>query len=327
MGLPPSIALQALGGLLRNVLTGYNEPPTQTNEERTAIRRDNQTASCNRLLMSAVGAGDLLDSETRAEIAKEAYICGNCCSGCRSMKFTCLPPTADFAEMNQKTIEHDYATEGPFRDVVHGIVNMQDKLDEAFFENVVERMKAHHKKKVEKSDGTKDQRESMDAFGDNDDKFRAMAIELCVVAASCAGVKAFYKTAGIESPLLPTPPNPPTPARFKKVSDYSTGPLATDKGTAWGPYLPVKQLRKQVARQHEMDMAVYSFAGNPTGPTSKASSVPTTCMEWMRFMCVMYVSPQNAPTFFSAPGHDRHLTRGQLEVAAAAYNGAVSCRF
>ena len=42
---------------------------------------------------------------------------------------------------NQEEITHDFTTKGPFRDFAHAIVNRQQKLDEVFFNAVVERIK------------------------------------------------------------------------------------------------------------------------------------------------------------------------------------------
>ena len=50
-------------------------------------------------------------------------------------------------------------------------------------------------------------------------------------------------------------------------------------------------------------------------------------MEFLRFMAVMYIDLPDFVRFLSVPGEDRHLTRGQLEVVATAYNQAVACRF
>ena len=48
----------------------------------------------------------------------------------------------------------------------------------------------------------------------------------------------------LEVPQLPAKPVPCAPAHFKSISEYSNGPLRTMKSVAWGPYLPMSQLRE-----------------------------------------------------------------------------------
>jgi hypothetical protein len=309
-----SAKLYLLGDLLRNVATGYVEPPRPTDDTRTAERLRNQMAACQSVLTSIVGPGDLLASSIRCKIAREAYSCLANCKGCKSVRSRRLEPGADFEAFNRNDIEHEYATSGPFRDIVHAISNLQGNLNEAFFEKVVERMK-----EVSATNETKSEK--------SDDDYKAMAVELCLVVALCSGVRAFYKASGMDCPSLPATPDPPIAAHFESVSDYSTKPLVANKKIAWGPTLPPHQIRKDVIRKFDLDMILYNDTADPQGPTGKASSVPTTCMEFLRFMGVMYVHLPDFLRFFAVPGQDRHLNRGQVEVVTAAYTQSVACRF
>ncbi|CAE7872174.1 unnamed protein product, partial [Symbiodinium microadriaticum] len=84
-----------------------------------------------RVLEVAVGPGDLLSSDVRADIAAEAYAAWGDCQGCLTAKSQGLPAEGtDFAQYNLEEISHDFVTTGPFRDLVHAIVNRQQKLDE-----------------------------------------------------------------------------------------------------------------------------------------------------------------------------------------------------
>ncbi|CAE7842713.1 EEF1AKNMT [Symbiodinium necroappetens] len=286
--------------------------PLRKRKARTAERKKNCLDCIAKLLEAVVGPGDLLSSDVRAEFAAEAYAAWGSCKACIAAKQAKLPQKGnDFAKYNENEIEHDFTTSGPFRAFAHAIVNRQQKLDEGFFQALVERLKQF--------------------VGDpklGDDDFQAMAIELNTIAALCAGVRAFCAATGYEAPPLPAKPNPCKPGRFLRVSDYSTGPLQTNRTIAWVPTLPAAQLRADVPQRFGIDASMWAFAGaNPHGPTSKASAAPLTCWEFLKFMDVMYVPVQDAPRFLKVPGKDRTLNRGQLEVAAADYTSGKACNF
>ncbi|CAE7839989.1 CARNMT1 [Symbiodinium sp. CCMP2592] len=306
------LLVKLLGDVLGNALTGHYEKGKPTSEARTAERKKNCLECITKLLEAVVGPGDLLSSDVRAEFAAEAYAAWGSCKACIAAKQAKLPQKGtDFAKYNENEIEHDFTTSGPFRAFAHAIVNRQQKLDEGFFQAFVERLKQF--------------------VGDpklGDDDFQAMAIELNTIAALCAGVRAFCAATGYEAPPLPAKPNPCKPGRFLRVSDYSTGPLQTNRVIAWVPTLPASQLRKDVPERFGIDASMWAFAGaNPHGPTSKASAAPLTCWEFLKIMDVMYVPFQDAPRFLKVPGKDRTLNRGQLEVAAADYTSGKACNF
>lgn len=304
--------------VLRNFCTGYYEKGKATSSARTAERKKNCLDCINQVLQAVVGPGDLWSSDIRAEFAAEAYAAWGSCKGCLEAKSSKLPSKgSNFAMYNQEEITHDFTTKGPFRDFAHAIVNRQQKLDEVFFNAVVERIKEFRRN--EQSNGQPPLME---------DDFKAMAVELNTIAALCAGVRAFCAACGLEAPPLPSKPVPCQAAHFQRVSDYATGTLQTNRSIAWGPYLPTGQLRPGILKQFQIDRGLMSFAGDsPQGPTSKASAVPLTCWEFLKFMHVMYVPITEAPRFMKVPGVDRTLNRGQLEVAAADYTTAKACNF
>lgn len=303
-----------LGDVLHNVFTGYYEKEVRTSPERTAVRKQNCEACIQQVLRAVVGPGDLLSSDLRADFATEAYGAWGECRGCIRAKLQGVPTNGDnFATYNEKEIQHDFVTTSPFRDLAHAIVNRQQKLDETFFNTVVERLKKFH---------------GNGSSGYNEDDFKAMAVELNLIAALCAGVRAFCAASNLEVPQLPAKPVPCVPAHFKSVSEYSNGSLQTMKSVAWGPYLPTNQLREEVTDRFGLDRSLMSFAGDkPTGPTSKASAAPLTCWEFLKFLDVMYVPIVEVPRFLKVPGTDRTLNRGQLEIAAAEYTTGKSCNF
>jgi len=297
--------------VLRNVCTGYYQKGKATSKDRSGERKRNCLDSVERVLRAVVGPGDLLSSSVRAEFAAEAYAAWGACEGCASAKVMKLPQQGEnFATYNLKEIEHDFTTTSPFRDLAHAFVNRQQKLDETFFEAVLERMKQFHQ------DPT---------LGEDD--FKAMAIELVLVAALCAGVRAFCAAAGIPAPPLPPAPQPSQPGRFRFVSDYSTSSLKTHRSIAWGPHLPSEQLRKEVVEAFHLDPSMISFGDSPAIPTSRASAAPLTCWEFLQWRDVMYVPIHDVLRFMKVPGTDRTLNRGQLEVAAADYTTAKACNF
>eukprot|EP00439_Symbiodinium_sp_Y106_P058379 s2735_g8.t1 len=302
------------GDVLHNLCTGYYEEGRPTSKERTAERKKNCLLCIQRVLEVAVGPGDLLSSDIRADIAAEAYAAWGDCQGCLMAKSQGLPAKGiDFAKYNLEEISHDFVTTGPFRDLVHAIVNRQQKLDEAFFKTVVERMRQHF------GEGDK-------MLGEED--FQAMAVELATLSALCTGVRAFCAAAGYEAPQLPARPTPAEPGRFRCVADYSTGSFKTDRSIAWGPTLPTSQLRKEVTDRFGINRSLWLFSGDlPMGPTSKASAAPLTCWELLKYMDVMYAPVQDIPRFMKVPGEDRTLNRGQLEVAAADYTTGKACSF
>ena len=77
----------------------------------------------------------------------------------------------------------------------------------------------------------------------------------------------------------------------------------------------------------ERYMYQYSICGEAAAPMSKASSAPTTCMEYLRLIAVCYAPMEYQARFFKVPGEDRHLTRGQIELAAAKFSGSKNCNF
>ena len=308
---------QLMASVLRDVLynffTGYYEKGVPTSPQRMAERKKNCLDSISRVLHAVVGPGDLLSSDLRADFAEEAYAAWGSCKGCIAAKAEMLPPKGtNFVEYNRDEIKHDFVTKSPFRDFAHAIVNRQEKLDETFFDEVVQRLKAYHADKPE--------------LGEYE--FKAMAVELNTIASLCAGVRAFCAATGYTPPPLPAKPVPCKPGRFRLVSDYSTGVMPTDRSVSWVPTLPSAQLREDASERYGIDRALWTFAGdNPMGPTSKASSAPLTCWEFLKFMDVMYLPVSDAPRFLRVPGKDRTLNRGQLEVAAANYTTGKACGF
>ncbi|CAK9114566.1 UPF0586 protein [Durusdinium trenchii] len=128
--------------VLRNFCTGYYEKGKATSSARTAERKKNCLDCINQVLQAVVGPGDLWSSDIRAEFAAEAYAAWGSCKGCLEAKSSKLPSKgSNFAMYNQEEITHDFTTKGPFRDFAHAIVNRQQKLDEVFFNAVVERIK------------------------------------------------------------------------------------------------------------------------------------------------------------------------------------------
>ena len=289
MAPPPDLMIRILSDVIRNIFTGYYEEPSPTNPARAETRLQNEVAACRQLLEQIVGPGDLLDSDMRADFAMEAYF------------------AAGFVSDPSKV--HDgFQTRHPFRDLAHRIVKKQNRLDEACFKDCVARL--------------------CETYTDHSlEDCNAMAVELGIIAALCDGVKTFYDGIGHDAPPLPPRPSPAEPANFKSVEDYSNGPLEFHKSIAWGPTLPSHKLKPDIVKKLEIDPKLWKLCGNYTVPTSKASAAPLTCMTFFKFMTVMYTSPLTIPRFLSVPGEDRHLTRGQLEYAAATYTGAKQCTF
>lgn len=301
----PKIMLPALGDILCNFLYGFYESSTPTNEARTNHRRQKMMAACEQYLKHLVGPGDLLDSSVRAEFAKEAYAGFGSAVNDRSVQ---VPSDVSFAEYNQTKIKHNYVTKGAFRDVALAVVNFQHHLDEAFFESVAQRLHKMY------SDRTLED-------------CKAMTIELGVIAAGCDGVRTFCAAIGVDHPPLPATPQPAQPAHFRSVSDYATSPSKYTKDIAWGPFLTLDQLRPEVFQQFNLDTDLWKFASLRPGPVSNASVVPTTCQATMYFFQEMYVPLPYFPRFLRVPGPDRHLSRGQIEPAAATYTAVKHCRF
>uniref|UniRef100_A0A7R9WJZ0 Uncharacterized protein n=1 Tax=Pseudictyota dubia TaxID=2749911 RepID=A0A7R9WJZ0_9STRA len=304
---PVKMMAMIMSDVLRNALTGFYEPEKPTSEARTEARRHNIIRACEELLQAFVGPSDLLDSRVRAEFAKEAYYGAGTCTCAADA--TCLRDPTYFAKYNQNDIEHQYASNSPFRDVAHAIVNHQERIKNVeFFDTFVERISKEYPKHYGR------------------DEWRSMAIELGVIAACCVGVRDFCFAAGIDQIPLPEHTTAePQPAYFKSVSDYSTGPLQSNKDIYWGPVLGT--LKEEVKERFQFDHKLWNFSQHDTGPTSKASAAPTTCMAWLKFMTVMYMTLGKAAGFFRVPAEDRTLTRAQLEIAAAEFNGAKACNF
>ena len=300
---PAKLMMKMMGDLLRNVFTGYYEEPKATDPERTEQRRQNIINGCTALMEAMVGRGDLLDSQTRYEFAKEAYAATNACSGCKDVP--CLRDPNQFVTFNEKSVSHTYASDSPFRDIAHAIVNNQDKLNEALFDTFVKRIQERYESKTK-------------------DDCVAMAVEFAIIAASCAGVHDIYVGMGMELPPLPVPSKSNQEPYFQHVSDYATSPLEFDKEIAWGPYQT--NFRPEVVKEHNFDPFLHSFRGHKTGPTSKSSAVPITSYKWLEFMTVMYFEPDRMG-FFDVPGHDRCLSRAQIELPSAAYNNGKHCSF
>eukprot|EP00928_Gymnodinium_smaydae_P025165 TRINITY_DN20129_c0_g3_i1.p1 TRINITY_DN20129_c0_g3~~TRINITY_DN20129_c0_g3_i1.p1 ORF type:complete len:286 (-),score=43.90 TRINITY_DN20129_c0_g3_i1:560-1417(-) len=283
--------LRLLGDVLHNMFTGYYEKPKPSTQESADIRKQNCLDCINRLLPALVGPGDLLSSDVRADFALEAYNAWG------------------------RKLEDGWSSESPFRDLAHVIVNQQQKLDEAFFDSFVDRLK-------------KFCAESAKGPALELDDYKAMAVELNTVASLCVGVRAFCAAAGLEAPAFPAKPSPCQLAHFQRVSDYSTKSLTTNKSVAWVPILPLSNLRREVTDRFGIDRSKWSVAGNnPEGPSSKATAAPLTCWEFLKFMEVMYIPVSDMPRFMKVPGEDRTLNRGQLEIAAAEYTTAKSCKF
>ena len=300
-----------VGDLLRNIFTGYYEEPRPTSEARTQTRQENIINECESLLKRLVGPGDLLDSATRAEFAKEAWGAVNSCDGCKELP--CLRDPNQFVNFNRDNVSHQYHSESPFRDIAHAIVNNQDKLNEVLFDTFVQRIQEHVNKDVAEDGDIKTK-----------DDCTAMAVEFCIIAACCAGIHDFYVGAGIELPSRPSSDGPSKPAIYSHVSDYAESPLQFDKSTAWGPYLT--EFKPSIVKENDFDPFLHKFRGHSNGPTSKSSAVPVTSYHWMHFMTVTYFETDNLG-FFGVPGKDRHLNRAQIEVVSAAYNNAKHCGF
>lgn len=297
------LMMKMIGSLLRAMLTGYVEPPRPTSPERTEARRQNLAEACQRLLETLVGPGDLLDSETRSEFAKEAYAAVNSCYG----GIPCLQNGTKFVTFNKMSVTHTYVSHSPYRDVAHAIVNNQDKLDEVFFDTFVQQIQEDYSDKT------------------NDDCM-AIAVEFAIIASCCAAVHDFYVGAGMKVP--PLPPCTPQKAYFDHVSDYSSVPLQVDKPAVWGPYLSETQIKPEFVNQHNFDPSLHQLGPvDHKSPTSKVSAAPVTSYAWFQFMSDTYVDSDNIVSFFSVPGKDRHLNRAQVEVVAAVFNRAKLCRF
>ncbi|CAE7316703.1 unnamed protein product [Symbiodinium natans] len=308
--------MQLAGDVISNFFTGYYEEARPTSTEREAIRLKNELDVIRVILEHLVGPGDFFSSDERAEFAAEAFAAWGDCKGCLAAKQRGVTEGVPFAQYNRDGIDHVYVTNGPFRDIAHAIVNHQQMLDKDFFDSVVERMEEYHTKS--KAAG--------DEYGP--DEYKAMAIELATVAALCSGVRAFFAASGLPCPEFPEKPSVCQPAQFKSVMQYASGPLNTNMAIAWGPYLNASQLREDVAARADFDKTTWMFAtADDAAPTSKASASPLTCMDFLRFANVMYFPVEDAARFFNVPGEDRHLTRGQLEIAAAVYTRTKSCGY
>lgn len=309
-------AMQLAGDVIHNFFTGYCQEAMPTSTEREAIRQKNQLDVIKLILEHVVGPGDFFSSDERAEFAAEAYAAWGTCKGCLAAKQQGITPGVPFAQYNHDEIDHVYVTDGPFRDIAHAIVNHQQMLDKPFFDSVVERIEEYRSKN--KAAG--------EEYGPNE--INAMAIELATVAALCSGVRAFFAASGLPCPELPEKPRVCQAAHFKSVSNYASGSLNTNMAIAWGPFLYASQLREDVAARPDFDKTTWMFAtADDSAPTSKASAAPLTCMDFLRFANVMYFPVEDATRFFKVPGEDRHLTRGQLEIAAAVYTRTKSCGY
>mmetsp|Transcript_39806 Transcript_39806/g.96078 ORF Transcript_39806/g.96078 Transcript_39806/m.96078 type:complete len:287 (+) Transcript_39806:75-935(+) len=283
---PPELMIDIMGDVFWNVFTGYHEKTEPTNPERAQERFQNEVQACQDLLNSLVGPGDLLDSDVRFDFAYEAYYAN---------------------DTSSKPAETTTNTRSPYKEYALKIVNEQDTLDEltynSFIGDLSKRFPDH-----------------------NTEDHTAMAIELAVIAASCAGVCAFYMGVGKERPLLPTRHSPCKEANFKSVQDYCDGPLFDDKNVSWGPALKTKQLKPDVVEKFNIDLTLWKFGG-AYGPTTKATAAPLICIAWIEFMHTMYAPVTVLPRLMKSPGPDRFLFRGQLEIAAAAYSSGVRCRY
>ena len=307
----PQIVLPAMGDILGNFLFGFYETSSPTNEERTTYRRDTMLQACEEYLNHLVGPGDLLDSDVRSEFAQEAYAGFGSPINDRSVRIPSSSddnPSFSFAEYNQTKIQHQYVTQGSFRDVALAIVNFQHYLDEDFYNSVAHRLHTQYKDR-------------------SLEDCKAMTIELGLIAAGCDAIRTFYAATGMGTPPLPDPPQPAQPAHFRFVSDYTTSPLKYTKDIAWGPFLTFDQLRTDVIDKFHLDRSLWKFASLRPGPVSQTSVVPTTCQATMNFFQVMYVPLSYFPRFLRVPGNDRHLCRGQIEPAAATYTATKHCRF
>mmetsp|Transcript_44131 Transcript_44131/g.103142 ORF Transcript_44131/g.103142 Transcript_44131/m.103142 type:complete len:319 (-) Transcript_44131:907-1863(-) len=308
--------MQLAGDVMHNFFTGYCQEAMPTSAEREAIRQKNQLDVIKLILEHVVGPGDFFSSDERAEFAAEAYAAWGACEGCLAAKRQGFTPGVPFAQYNHDEIDHVYVTDGPFRDIAHAIVNHQQMLDKPFFDSVLQRIEEYRTKN--KAAG--------DEYGP--DEYNAMAIELATVAALCSGVRAFFGASGLPCPELPEKPRVCQPAHFRSVFNYASGPLNTNMAIAWGPFLYASQLREDVAARPDFDKTTWMFAtADDSAPTSKASASPLTCMDFLRFANVMYFPVEDATRFFKVPGEDRHLTRGQLEIAAAVYTRTKSCGY
>ena len=174
-------------------------------------------------------------------------------------------------------MDHEYVTEGPFRDFAHAVVNLQTKASEGYFKAMVRRVAEYTRQRQsgsgESNGSNNDDSNSNSNSNSNDsidDEASARVVELIVIAASCAGVRAHYATLGEDPPPLPDRLVPNQPALFNAVSDYATGPLQYNKTNAWGPFN--LKLRKGIAEQLELEPLQWWFATkNDGGPNSKAT--------------------------------------------------------
>lgn len=286
----PQIMLPAAGDILKNYLFGFCESNRPTSAERTANRRDGMLNACQRFLdHAAVGPGDLLDSKTRAEFAKEAYEAYG-------------PPIIS------DDYEYEYQTTSELRDVARMIVQDQHSLTKNYFESVVQRLQEMYSSKTR-------------------DDCSAMTMELTILAAGCDAVRTVCDAIGAPKLPFPQSPKPPQPALFGHVSDYALTSLSYAPNVAWGPYLTLKQLKPDVVSKFDFDLNLWKFASLRHAPASNATSAPTTCAAALDFFEVMYVPLEYFPRFLRVPGPDRHLVRGELEPAAASYTAAKQCRF
>ena len=142
--MPPPIGpiLQSVVEFIQNIITGYHEGEiVVTTPEFTHRRRQNLLEACQKLLEALVGPGDLLDSDTRYKFALEAYDALENCSCGKDNAELCLRDPNQFATYNKNNIKHTYtSTSSPFKDIAHAIVNMQDKLNESFYDYVIKRL-------------------------------------------------------------------------------------------------------------------------------------------------------------------------------------------
>ena len=286
----PQIMLPALWDVICNFLYGFYEPSVPTDEAKTVHRREMMISACQRFLEHAAQSpGDLLDSQTRSEFAKEAF------------------EAYGTTHNDDNNKNYEYKTKSKFRDVACKIVQDQHALDEAYYNTFVQRLQEEYPSKTEED-------------------CRAMAIELSVLAAGCDGVRTFCHAIN-KTIEFPETPKTPVPALFEHVSDYSSSPLKYMPAIAWGPFLTLKDLKQEIITKHKLTTNLWKFASLRHAPISNATAVPTTCEAAMDFFQVMYVPLPYFPRFLRVPGPDRHLARGQIEPAAATYTAAKHCRF
>jgi len=278
-----------LGDVLRTSFTGYYGKPPPTTPKRTNERLQNQVQACQDLLTSLVGPGDLLDSDVRFEFAYEAYYGYHAANHEESKAGTTV------------------TTSSPYKEFALKIVNQQASLDKSTYNAFIEQLSR--------------------SYPDHDtEDHTVMAIELAVVAACCAGIRAFYTGIGKERPDFPSRHSPRKAANFQCLHDYCDGPLYYDKKVAWGPRLPVKQLKPAAIEKFNMDLYCWKLLELPDNPCSKASVAPLTFIAFMNMFHIMYTAG-DVPRFMQSPGPDRFLTRGQVEAVAAGYTTTVRCRF